>query len=168
MRSEDLPIGTIRRSSRHGHVAWVVEESPFQSVPSIYPGEKLPWTHFPAKCRFCALYNEGASKYKSDSACYCLECNGSKRKDGKQVYWRLVSIGRKKCEKPITREQFFERVIRTSPGFFLTDPQKIFDGNLPSVDPNKEGAYREITQEELEFMKKNGIDFITEMPVYED
>ncbi len=162
MNNKDLPIGTIRHTKRHGNSTWIVEEDKFTNVAVIYPGERMPWMMSRSGCSFCGKLSTDRENYGRvySRLCNCLECKKENRKDGKNVYWRLLSLGKpSKQTRNFTQEESikYQTVSKESVKFMDFDCP-VFDGNMCSAEERMRasgGTLREATSEEKEYIEKN-------------
>ena len=93
---KDIEIGTIYKNTRHGHCEFMLVENEFVNPATYYESERLPWMCAKQVCCICGFYN--GHKHGCN-----IKCQASARKDGKDVYWKLVFVG-KKWKKPVTDE----------------------------------------------------------------
>jgi hypothetical protein len=159
---KDLAIGTICHSNRHGHSTWILEEDKFKDTAVIYPGEKMPWMRVRGAYSVCGMLK--SDKRRTHRFCNSLECRKEYRKDGKNVYWRLLRLGRQtKYHKNLTLEeglnlQLWEgspEVIKEreakgesfNPLDFMNFDCPVYDGSTKTL--------REATEKEREFINLN-------------
>lgn len=95
--AEDIAIGTVYKNSKHGYCEFQLVENDFINPAVYYESERLPWSSSKVACAVCGQYN--GHKHFCTGTC----CQPERRKDGKDVYWKLISVGRK-VKKDITEE----------------------------------------------------------------
>ncbi len=152
---EDLPIGTIRTYSRHGYSTWIVEEDTFTNVATLYPGEKMPWMMTRSACSFCGKLKTDLGRYGRvySRLCDCLKCSAEHRKDGKNVYWRVLKVGRpSKDHSTLTLEKSLDlQTIDPKSRDFMKYDCPIYD----PIHGFEGGIIREATEEERKYIKEH-------------
>lgn len=95
--AKDIEIGTIYKNTKHGHCEFMLVENEFINPCVYYEGERLPWSSTKVACAVCGRYN-GHQHF-----CGSTQCMAERREDGKDVYWKLISVGHK-VKKEVTDE----------------------------------------------------------------
>ena len=93
----DIPVGTIYTNTKHGHCTFQLVESEFINQAVYYESERLPWSCSKVACSVCGCYNN--HRHFCNGTC----CQAERREDGKDVYWKLISVG-KRVKTPVTNE----------------------------------------------------------------
>lgn len=157
----DLPIGTIYHSSKHGHSTWILEEDTFKNVAVIYPGERMPWMICRTACNVCGMLK--TDKKRTHRLCTSLECRKEHRADRKNVYWRLLRLGKQsKFHKELSKEEGLsiqcwegspEVVLKRAAIGKKYNPLECMNFKYPVYDGNN-NTLREASKEERTYIIK--------------
>ena len=86
----DLEVGTIIRNCTRGKASYILVEAPPEPIGNI---------GLAMRCRLC-VSSPPITTYRP-RICNITECGSKYRKDKKDVYWKLHSIGRLSRSKTI-------------------------------------------------------------------